>query len=378
MKRTATSLAVIGALLSISGGAWAQSNVTLYGVIDAPVEYVNRVAPAPGQQGGSRLSMPTNGGLSGSRWGMRGTENLGGGLQALFVLESGFGIDTGVAAQSRAFNRQAYVGIGSEYGKLTFGRQYTAIFEGAVNFSPTRFATLYEPDVFMAGLNYREDNTVKYSGTFGPVNVAAHYSFGVGAPAIGLTPITLPSETPGHAGDNAGWGASATYLGGTFGATIFYDQWNPALATGQAGRSRKAGAAASYSSGLFKVMAGYRWAKMEFANGATFMRDDYYWAGVNYQATQAVALTLGYAYANMKTLTPTATARATNPANPWQVNFVADYSLSKRTDVYVTTAYSHNGGLNFDSVQSSFATGYIPEPGQKGMFGIAVGVRHIF
>lgn len=376
MKRTATSLAI--ACMLLSGTAWAQTGVTLYGVIDAQVEYVNNVAPAPGQPGGSRVSMPSLGGLSGSRWGLRGNEDLGGGMQALFVLESGFSIDTGVAGQSRAFNRQAYVGLGSNYGKLTFGRQYTSLFDGTVNFSPTRFATLYEPDVFMAGLNYREDNMVKYSGTFGPINVATHYSFGVGAPAIGLSPITAPSETPGHASDNAGWGASLTYLDGTFGATVFFDQWNPALTTGQAGRSRKAGAAASYTTGPLKFMAGYRWANLDFANGATFLRDDYYWAGVNYQATQALQLTLGYAYANMKTLTSTAASSPTNPPNPWQVNFIADYNFTKRTDVYVTTAYSHNAGLNFDSIQNSFATGYIPTPGQKGMFGIALGMRHIF
>ncbi|MGO4328137.1 porin [Cupriavidus sp. 2TAF22] len=376
MKRTAISLAAAAALLS--GHAAAQTSVTLYGVIDAPIEYVNRVAAGPQQQGGSRLSMPTNGGLSGSRWGMRGTEDLGGGMQALFVLESGFGIDTGIAAQSRAFNRQAYVGIGSQYGKVTFGRQYTSMFEGAVNFSPTRFATLYEPDVFMAGLNYREDNVVKYTNAWGPVSMAAHYSFGVGAPAIGLTPIALPTETPGHASDNAGYGASVTYLDGTLGLTAFYDQWNPALVSGQAGRSRKAGAAASYATGALKVMAGYRWAKMDFGNGATFLRDDYYWIGANYQATTALGFTLGYAYADVKTVTPTATALPTNPANPWQVNFIADYALSKRTDVYLTTAYSHNAGLNFDGTQDSFATGYFQTPGQKGMFGVAVGVRHVF
>ena len=71
-------------------------------------------------------------------------------------------------------------------------------------------------------------------------------------------------------------------------------------------------------------------------------------------------------------------------ANPWQVSFVADYSLSKRTDVYVTTAYAKNAGLMLDSLATVFANSlslgnsYVLGNGQSNMFGVALGVRHKF
>jgi predicted porin len=94
MRKQAFALA---ALAAASVTAHAQSSVTLYGVIDGSIEYVNRVASsaATPNQGGSRFGMPSVGGLSASRWGLRGVEDLGGGNQALFVLESGFQWDTG-------------------------------------------------------------------------------------------------------------------------------------------------------------------------------------------------------------------------------------------------------------------------------------------
>ncbi|WP_080569705.1 porin [Cupriavidus necator] len=81
------------------------------------------------QPGGSRLSLPVSGGLSGSRRGLRGFEDLGGGLGGLFVLESGFGLDSGtLTLGGRFFGRLAYVGMVSGWGQITFGRQYTDMY----------------------------------------------------------------------------------------------------------------------------------------------------------------------------------------------------------------------------------------------------------
>lgn len=381
----------LAALLAVAGAAQAQNSVTLYGVVDGSIEYVNRVAtaqptvvngqPVSATRGGSRVSMPTLGGLSPSRWGLRGIEDLGAGNSAIFVLESGLSPDTGAMQSGRIFGRQAFVGLQSTtYGKLMLGRQYTSFFEGMANFAPMRFATTYEPVAWQLGTNYREDNVVKYVGVFGPLQAVAHYSFGVGVPAIGAQPLASGGggETPGAFRDNNGYGASLAYFSNGVGATIAYDQWHPTVTSGQQGNSRKAGAALSYSTGPFKAMAGYRWAKVDFANGNTLARDDYYWAGVNYQATAALGLSLAYYYADFKRLSLASTAPASNPANPWQVSFLADYSLSKRTDVYVSAAYSRNAGLNFDSSQTLFLYGYPRTAGQKGMVGVTTGIRHIF
>ncbi len=384
------SLMALAALAALSGAATAQSSVTVYGVVDAAVEYVNELASAAPtvvngqlvpQTGGSRISMPTTGGLSSSRWGLRGVEELGGGLKAVFVLESGFGLDDGKSQQGgRLFGRQAYVGLQHPYGKWTFGRQQNALFEGLANFSPTHYSLLYEPNIFLVGLDYRVDNAIKYAGQFGPVTAIAHYSFGAGVPIVGLTPLpgSGAGETPGNPRDNSDWAVGLNYFAHAFGAALVYDEWRPTVTTGQPGKSRKAAAALSYTMGQVKVMAGYRWQKIDFSNGNTLVRDDYWWAGANYQVTPAVELTLGYAYANIKQTSLGASAPADNPANPWQVNFMADYNLSKRTDVYMTTAYVRNAGLNFDTSAVGFGQGYFPTPGQKGMFGFAAGVRHKF
>jgi len=110
--------------------AHAQSSVTLYGLIDVGVAYANNAQVAkPGGQpvGASQLALTdgTSTGLSGSRWGLRGTEDLGGNLKAIFVLENGFNVNSGALAQGGAeFGRQAYIGLSSNQGTVTVGRQY--------------------------------------------------------------------------------------------------------------------------------------------------------------------------------------------------------------------------------------------------------------
>jgi len=378
------------AALVLSAPAMAQNSVTLYGVLDAPVEYVSKMASSPPtlsngqvtyQPGGSRFAMGSIGGLSGPRWGMRGTEELGGGMKAIFTLESGFGVDNGVSGNGgRLFGRQAFVGLQAGTSQLMLGRQYTPLFETLANFAPLRYASLYEPVGALTGLNNRSDNTVKYSGTFGAVTAMAHYSFGTGVGLTGMTPLASggAGEVPGHSRDNSGFGAGLSYLANGFGAALAYDEWHPAIVTGQSGVQRKAAAAIRYDMGPASVMGGYRWGSTEFASGATLSRDDFWWAGGSYQATTALNFQLGYYYWNIKSLRLAPAAAEGNPANPWELAFVADYAFSKRTDVYLTTAYARNAGVNFDSANTGFATGYFPTPGQKGMTAVAVGVRHIF
>src|ERR1700730_601679 len=110
--------------------AHAQSTITLYGIVDLGVTYVNnaQTGKAGDALSGAHQFALTDGtatGVSGSRWGLRGTEDLGGGLKSLFVIENGFNANTGVLAQGVAeFGRQAYVGIAGGPGTLTDGREY--------------------------------------------------------------------------------------------------------------------------------------------------------------------------------------------------------------------------------------------------------------
>ncbi len=378
------------ALLACSGGAFAQTNVTLYGVADINVEYVNHLGAVPtaanqfNRGPANDVYRMNSGGVSGSRWGLRGSEDLGGGLQALFVLESGFNLDTGTSQQSgRLFGRQAFVGVQKAgIGHISLGRQYTSMFEALANFSPTAYATQYEPVVLQSGPNFREDNTVKYTGKFGPVTALAHWSFGTGLalPAtVGVaTPIGGNGEVPGQFRRDTAYGAAVAYQSGPFGVTVGYDQWNPTIGTSN-GTNKKAVVGASYTFGPAKIMGGYRWGQNKNAADVVIQRDDFYWIGANYQVTPAIGLTLEYNYDDVKSLFGN-----TNVANPWQIAFVANYAFSKRTDVYLTTAYAKNAGLMLESLATVYANSlslgnsYALANGQSNMFGAAVGIRHKF
>lgn len=153
MKKSLIAFAVLG---TFAGAAFAQTSVTIYGVADAGFVY-DRGGPA------GNVAKLTSGVQSGSRLGFRGSEDLGGGLSAKFVLEAGFNIDTGTMGQGGLLlGRQAYVGLGSQWGELALGRQYTP-----------HVITLDQIDPFSRGLAgnsanlmttvVRMNNTIKYS-----------------------------------------------------------------------------------------------------------------------------------------------------------------------------------------------------------------------
>ncbi len=122
MKKSLLALAALGAFAS---AAQAESSVTLFGLIDTGINYVNNVATNDG--GKSQLKL-TSGGLQGSRWGLRGAQDLGNGLKAIFTLESGFDVNNGTQSQeNRIFGRQAFVGLSGDFGTVTIGRQYDSI-----------------------------------------------------------------------------------------------------------------------------------------------------------------------------------------------------------------------------------------------------------
>lgn len=378
------------AMLTCSGAAWSQSSVTLYGVVDASIEFTNHVGVVPtaanafNPGAGNQVVRLNSGGLSGSRWGIRGVEDLGSGLQALFVLENGFNEDTGTVQQSgRLFGRQAFTGLKSvQYGQLTLGRQYTSLFDSIANFVPAYFATQYEPIVLLTGANFREDNTVKYTKNLGPVTAVAHWSFGTGLALPQVTSngtaIGGNGEVPGQARRDSAYGASISYSSGPLSAAIAYDQFNPTIGAGS-GSFKKAVAAVSYEFGAARVMGGYRWGQNKNQMGAEVGRDDYYWIGGIYQVTPAFSTTVEFAYDKVKNL-----YGSTSAPNPWQVNLIADYSFSKRTDVYLSTAYAKHSGLMLDTASIAFANSlalgnsYSLGNGQTSMVGVSVGIRHKF
>jgi predicted porin len=181
MKKSLLALAVLGAF---STAALAQSNVTVYGLIDLSVNYTTN----QDAKGGAVWSLGDSGAIgdagqgamSGSRLGFKGEEDLGGGTKALFKMEAGFTANNGQSdQQGQLFGRQAYVGLSNaDLGQLTFGRQYGTITDVAFDFDPLGVGNYManEWEVFMFGVRF--DNSIVYHKAFGPVQLNVQYSLG--------------------------------------------------------------------------------------------------------------------------------------------------------------------------------------------------------
>jgi predicted porin len=377
MKLFAAAVAALAA-----GGAYAQSSVTLYGVVDAGIEYQNKqAATGPGATGGHSVTRMTSGNLSGSRWGLRGVEDLGGGLKGVFVLESGFNLDDGKSGNDgRLFGRQAYVGLSSQFGQLSLGRHQTPFYDFGLTFDPMAISNKYSITAQDAAFSSRADNSVKYIGTFGGLTASALYSAGAntGAGALG--------EVPGSAKLGREFGANLTYAAGPFAIGAAYDEVNLASAGAVAGSVvnpdatlRRATAAGSYAFGPAKLFAGYRWAKGVDLGALPFLgqnvqaltgakaSSNLYWLGVGYQVTPALSLTGAAYYQDFRG----------QKGDPWSFVASADYAFSKRTDAYLSMGYvlnknNSNLGLDgFGKVSTSNGEG-------DNQFGAVVGLRHKF
>ena len=340
----------------VSAGAFAQSSVSLYGVADAGVEWVNK---APGN-GDSRVALQS-GNMSGSRWGLRGTEDLGGGLKGIFNLESGFNIDDGRSAQdNRLFGRAAYVGLQGQWGQLTLGRQTNLLYDFALQYDPMAIASRYSIASQDAALAGRADNAVKYIGTFGGLTASALYS--------------TRSDGQEVAGNNKlgrEWSASLNYASGPFAVGAVYDQLN-SNTTGLLAdvKTQRATVGGTYAFGPAKLYAGYRWAH---ATGLPVdsARSNLYWLGAGYQATPALTLTGTAYYQNFKT---------TGAGNPWLFVVGGDYALSKRTDAYLNLAYAKNSSnaalpLGVNGIGDVFTSA---DGSTNNQMGAVVGIRHKF
>ncbi|MFS2213905.1 porin, partial [Telluria sp. Tellsp104] len=203
-----------------AGGAQAQSQVTVYGIVDVALAHMNNADAA----GHGVTREPSLTGSLPSRIGLRGSEDLGGGLAAVFNLESGFNPDVGTLGQgSRLFGRQAWVGLRGRWGTLQLGRilnmTYLATMKSDV-LGPNLFS-INSIDLYLP--NARSDNAIGYLGTFDGVTVGATWSFGRDASAAGGPSATgCAGEVPGNARacrqytallgyDTTAYGINATY-----------------------------------------------------------------------------------------------------------------------------------------------------------------------
>lgn len=184
MQKKLIALAVAGL---VSAPVFAQSNIQIYGVADAYMQY--------GDSMGDDTMGVESGGLSGSRLGFRGEEDLGSGLKAVFVLEQGFRIDNGqstaISSADRdqkgddVFTRQAYVGLKGNFGQVALGRQYapgyfTGEYDALLNasISPMSLLSNFTRLTITPNSAARWNNSVTYNGTFQSVSLSGIYSAG--------------------------------------------------------------------------------------------------------------------------------------------------------------------------------------------------------
>ncbi|CAE6762729.1 Outer membrane porin protein [Paraburkholderia aspalathi] len=389
MKRTTFSMISLAALTS-AGAAHAQSSVTLYGAIDTSLTYVHN---AQGNKNLWALGNSSAGNLSGTRWGLKGTEDLGAGLKAIFQLENGFDPSTGKLGQgSRLFGRQAYVGLTSDsLGSVTLGRQYDPLIDlvqGITedNYFGSAFATAGDVDNY--DNSFRVNNAVKYtSPVWSGLQFEAMYSFGgiagstgseqsySAAAAYNNGPIALAAgyfyaaNSPASAGPRsptAGWNSTSD---GTFDGPI-----NSGYQTAHSlGIARVAG---QYTLGQFTLGAAYSNSQYRRDSASVFASNEKYNTGqgfVNYQATKAILVGLGYSYTK---------SSGDTSATYHQVSLGADYSLSKRTDVYVTAAYQHASGETGNGTGGTMAAqasiGSYGYAGTNTQEMVNLGLRHKF
>jgi predicted porin len=209
----------------LPGAAQAQSSVTVYGLLDAAVDYNTNVDTT----GRSRTWMPSlGGGMFPSRLGFRGSEDLGGGLKAIFTLEQGIYVDSGVSGQgNRLFGRQAWVGLASNWGQLTLGRNYNMLYNSMPEveiIGPTQYG-LGSLDAAIP--NGRTDNSVAYKGTFGAVTAGASYSLGRDTSnAGGPGGTNCAGENGADAQACREWSVMLRYDTPAWGLTSAYDRKN--------------------------------------------------------------------------------------------------------------------------------------------------------
>ncbi|MEI2417193.1 porin [Orrella sp. JC864] len=229
MKKTLLAAAV---LAGFAGAAQAETSVTLYGIVDVGVGYQKI------KGNGTDISRTglIDGVQSGSRWGLRGSEDLGDGLRATFVLESGFNPRTGRSAQGgRLFGRQATIGLaGDSWGELTAGRRTNVASQFFSSIDPfaAAFGQANIGSAFSQANTLRYDNIVQYTTpSIGGFQVAAGYSFDIGE-----------NSAAGNLGtDGNVWGtnrkdraitAGLRYANGPLNVAATYDQVNPASVAG--------------------------------------------------------------------------------------------------------------------------------------------------
>ena len=361
MKKSLIALAVLAA----SGAAMAQSSVTLYGVVDAGVTYINGKDNWSGVTSGNNLT---------SRLGFRGVEDLGGGLKANFNLEGGFNLDTGDGASSYAgakagdgfqFKRRATVGLEGGFGEVRLGRELTAAYNATARYDVFGSVGIGRSRLWEDGnvvdaatnatavtTNQRINNAVTYvSPNFSGFKVGVNYGFG---------------ETTNGNSDSSYMSAGLMYDNGPLSLGLGLERLNSGANSFAVGdKINVVSLGGSYDLGVVKLLGGYR---QSTAKDVTIFGDDNKRSGYMLAVTAPVGPgTVRAAYNRYEN----ELVGNKGKADQFAVGYV--YGLSKRTSVYGTYAYLKNkDGANLYTL----GAGGLKNNGSQQ--GVQVGVSHAF
>lgn len=351
-RLTALALAA-GTLAMLAPAARAQSSVTIYGLLDTYIEYRTHSNAALD----SRWAL-NSGGMNTSRWGFRGSEDLGDGLKAVFQLEGELSLDTG-AGGSALFGRQANVGLEGGWGRLVAGRSYSTSYDFLLPFDPLGYAPAYSWATSAGATGNRKDgmvtgvsNLLKYRGEFAGVRVGASYGFG---------------EVAGSTSDAATMNLGLGYGIGGLQLVATAEQINgTTVPAGTRDRTRAWHLGASYDFGSVKLFGVMRDYSKHFAAGGTDNDSRTWWVGASWLPIPALTLTAAYYQQDI---------RSSNAAplvdDPSLLVLRARYALSKRTDLYAVAgradAKSGVAGVSRDDVTFG-----------DNQTGVAVGIQHRF
>ncbi|MBN3809600.1 porin [Paraburkholderia sp. Ac-20347] len=386
----ASSIAAAAFLAASATAAHAQGSVTLYGIVDAGIAYVHNAQDSSGQNA-STLVKFSSGNLSGSRWGLRGSEDLGNGLAAIFQLENGFNVGTGVAGQGqREFGRKSIVGLASNtWGTVTLGRQYDPLVDLVQPLTQDGpfggvFGTPGDLDNYDNSL--RVSNSVKYtSPLISGLQFEALYGFGgvAGATGSGQTwsfgaaysngPLALAAGYFYANGGNTVTSGVRTWSSSS--DSLFNTVINQGFASANSIQIVRAGG--SYAIGA--VSFGLAYSNTQYGSDAfsTFHETAKFNNGsafVNYQFSPALRAGVGYNYTSL-----------TGPSSAHynQVNVGGDYALSKRTELYALAGWQKASGHTLNAKGAA-----VDAQASIGDFGVnsgtdtqtlaVVGIRHKF
>lgn len=387
-KKISFALATAGAFAA--SAAHAQSSVTLYGLIDAGIMYTNNVVS--GKTSGP-LWQATSGNINGSRFGVRGSEDLGGGLKALFVLENGFNVQSGKLGQdSRLFGRQAYVGLSSsQLGTLTLGRQYDSLVDYLAqttangNWGGYLLSHPYDND--NTDNSFRVNNTVKYAspdlsgfqfgGTYSfsnSTNFANNRQYSVGAQytngglliAAAYLQANNPGTTSGGAiagpGDDENFDSKRLRI---FGGGVNYT-FGPATVGFVYTNTNVTQPVSSAYVGSIALPSGENPSSLKYQN---------FEVNGKYQLTPSFFVGAQYVYTLSKF-----DASTGNPEPKYHTfGLMADYNLSKRTDVYLQGAYQKVAGDRTGTVlDDAYIPGSAGVSSSQHQFAFRAAIRHKF